>query len=73
MYFIREDAFDSFAQSVAEGYPFSLVIELDEDTYTQYSVVFTNLPVVRVTARMCEVWPFKENLSGFTQVCSGPN
>ncbi|MBQ9844955.1 MAG: CotH kinase family protein [Oscillospiraceae bacterium] len=55
MYFIREDAFDSFAQSVAEGHSFSLLVELSENTYTQYSVVFTNLPVVRVTGEKAYV------------------
>ena len=48
MYFVRDGGFENFVQAVAEGHRFRLIIDLQQGTYMEYGVVFTDLPVIRI-------------------------
>lgn len=52
VYFVWENEFDNFAQAVKDGHGFRLVIDTGSGTYMEYSVVFTNLPVVRIVGEL---------------------
>ena len=48
MFFAPDEMFADLDRAVAENHPFSLIIEDNEGGYSLYSVIFTNLPVVRM-------------------------
>ena len=51
---------------------FQLPSTLGHFSIFSLGLLFLALPVGGVMARMCEVWQFKQNLSGFTQACFWP-
>jgi len=82
LYFAADDAFDNLADAVRQGYGFRLLIQ---DTHTaewsEYHVVFTTLPVLRLeggfshfdkdgenalTGQLCLFTPFDPDLQGYS-------
>lgn len=55
LYFAADKAFDDFPQAVAEGHNFTLIADTLDGCYMKYNVVFTNLPVIRVTGELAYV------------------
>ena len=48
LYFVKDTAFDAFAESAGEGHKFTLLVDTLDGRYMRYNVVFTNLPVFRM-------------------------
>lgn len=48
MYFAPDDAFADIKSAAREGHPFRLIVTDGSEKYTEYSVVFTSLPVVSI-------------------------
>lgn len=46
--FAPDAAFENLAEAVESGHPFKLNVEYGSDKYTQYDLVFTTLPVLRI-------------------------
>ena len=55
LYFAADKAFDDFSVAVAEGHNFTLIADTLDGSYMKYNVVFTNLPVIRVTGELAYV------------------
>ena len=53
--FVEDDAFNNFAQAVKDGHRFRLIVDTGDRTYMDYYVVFTNLPVIRITGDLSYV------------------
>lgn len=53
--FLADKRFDDIYHAVADGYPFKLIILLNEKEYTKYNVIFTSLPVIKMEGTFKEV------------------
>ena len=49
LYFAYDEYFDKLAQAVRESHPFKLLVADGSGIYTEYKVIFTTLPLMRMT------------------------
>lgn len=64
LYFVQEEAFDHFSQSVAQGHCFTLLVINESGQCRQYNVVFTTLPIIMMTADGAN----EENITGVVRL-----
>lgn len=57
LWFSPDARFSDLAAAVADGYRFSLLATSDADTYMEYQVVFTTLPVMRLDGYFSHINP----------------
>lgn len=48
LYFAPDNNFSSLSAATQNGYPFTLLVVSDDNTYMKYKVIFTTLPVLRL-------------------------
>lgn len=48
LYFAPDNNFSSLSAATQNGYPFTLLVVSDDNTYMKYNVIFTTLPVLRL-------------------------
>ena len=48
LYFAPDSNFSDLSAAAQQGYPFTLLVVADDNTYMKYQVVFTSLPVLRL-------------------------
>ena len=55
LYFAKDAAFDDFPKAVEDGHRFSLIVDTLDGKYMKYNVVFTNLPVIKMSGEKAYV------------------
>ena len=72
LYFAPDEMFDDIYTAVKDNHRFRLIVDFGSGAYMEYNVIFTILPVVRLTGPLEYVSPDSENIfSGTVTVWDG--